>query len=201
MGPKEFVAILLVLTGSSLPLSGQVLPIPQRLAKIRVIAFDTSGKLLQTPVVAVFDSDEGKHLADEFHSGVAVGVPYGTYRIEAHLTAYASDIRYVRVYQPNVTVILGLTLSEELPEVPPTLRGCITSQGELPENVFVKLLGVYNTISMEAYVSANGGFELGGLTVGRFLLLAIDKSGILASKVVTIPYSGPPLELNVPPTR
>ena len=199
MRHKGFAALLLAITGGSISLSGQASPPPHRLAKIRVIAFDTNGRLLGPPVVTVFDSDEGNHLAAEFHAGMAVGVPYGTYRIKAHLTAYASDVRYVRVYQPSVTIIVGLTLSEELPEFPPTLRGRIKSQREIPKQTFVRLVGLYSAISIDASVAADGAFELGGLSAGRFLLLVIDNTGVLTSKIVTIPDSGLPLELDLQP--
>jgi hypothetical protein len=38
---------------------------------------------------------------------------------------YYPDERYVKVYHPSVTVVLGLRIASELPEVPPTLPGRI----------------------------------------------------------------------------
>ena len=50
---------------------------------------------------------------------------------------------------------------------------------------------------MESAIDTNGGFNLGGLTPGLFVLLIIGEHGILASRTLTIPYIGPPLEVSI----
>jgi len=164
-------------------------------AKVEVVAFDSNGRFLGAPNVSLFESDDHKNLAAKFHAGVADGIPFGIYRIEGHLPAYSSEIRYVRVYQPHVAVVLGLTFSVELPEVPPILHGRVV--GQVPPKSFVRLVGVYSNLSMESAIGADGEFNLGGLSDGRFLLLVVGQKGILASRAVSIPYTGPALEVEL----
>jgi hypothetical protein len=165
-------------------------------AKVDVIAFDTNGSLLGPPTVKVFESADGRsNLASMFHVGSADHVPYGNYRLEAYLPAYWSEVRYIRIYQPHVTVIVGLTFGLELPQAPRMLKGRIL--GQIPPKGFVKLIGTYSNISMESAIDADGNFSLGGLSDGKFLLLVVGEKGILASRTVDIPYVGPALEVEV----
>ena len=164
-------------------------------AKVEVIAFDTNGRFLGAPNVSLFESDDHKNLAARFRAGVADGIPFGIYRVEGRLPAYSSEIRYVRVYQPHVTVVLGLTFSVELPEVPPVLHGRVV--GQISPKSFVRLVGIYSNVSMESSIEADGSFTLGGLSDGQFLLLIVGQKGILASRAVSIPYTGPGLEVEI----
>jgi hypothetical protein len=167
-----------------------------RIARVRVVAFDTRGALLDPPDISIFTSRETGDLASKFHGGVADGIPYGAYRIRAHRTAYSGEVRHVWVYQPQVTVVVGLTFGYELPVVPPTLPGRVIG-AIVPGETFVKLVGVYSSGSTESAIDSGGAFELGGLSDGRFLLLVVSKSGVLASRPITIPYTGPPLEIEI----
>ena len=143
-----------------------------------------------------FSSACHRNLAARFHAGVATGVPYGNYRIEARLTAYSSDAKSVRVYQQHVTVILGLTVSQELPEIPPNLPGRIVGLLRTTKS-FVRLIGVYANVSIDSSIEPDGRFDLGGLSAGKYLLMVVGEGGILASRQLIIPYAGPPLEIQL----
>lgn len=164
-------------------------------ATVSVMAFDTNGRFLGSPEVKVFEStEEHKNLAAKFNAGVAEGIPYGEYTIEARLTAYSSDSKRVGVYQRHVVIVLGLTVGHELPTLPPNLPGRII--GHLPAaKAFVRLVGVYANVSIDSSIDPDGRFDLGGLSDGKYLLVVVGEGGILASRSLTIPYVGPPLEI------
>jgi hypothetical protein len=90
-------------------------------ATVTVLAFDANGRFLGAPDVSRFESEGRKNIAGRFHIGVAEGVPLGEYRIEGRLPAYFSDTQHVAIYQPRVTVVLGLAFGYELPIAPPVL--------------------------------------------------------------------------------
>ena len=171
---------------------------PEPTARVEVVAFEANGRFLGAPNVSVFaESESGQNLATKFHNGLAVDIPYGIYRIEGRLPWYYSDTKFVWVYQPLVTVVLGLRFSQELPKVPPTLRGHVTGVPVSTTKAFVKLIGVYEHVSVESLIEGDGTFSLGGLSPGAFLLLVVGEHGIVASRTLTIPYTGPPLEIAI----
>lgn len=166
-----------------------------RTAVVEVIAFDTNGRYLGAPTASLFEADDHTSLAPRFRNGAARSVPFGIYRIEARLPGYSSEVRYVRVFQPSVSVILGLTFSLELPAIPPSLQGHVV--GLIPPRTFVRLIGVYSSTSMESTIDSEGNFRLGGLSDGQFLLLVVSQDGILASKAISIPYTGERLQIEI----
>ena len=130
-----FLAIMMVgeLAGQQ-ERTGTMIRSREPAAKVEVVAFEANGRFLGAPHVKVFESYKHQNMASRFHQGVAEGVPYGTYRIEARLPGCSSDVRYVRVSQPSVTVVLGLEFGYELPEVPQILRGRIIGNWSCPQN-------------------------------------------------------------------
>jgi hypothetical protein len=169
---------------------------------VRVVAYEANGRYLGAPDISTFvDAGNQQDLAAKFRGGVATAIPYGVYRVEGKQPWYYPDERYVRVYQPSVTIVLGLRFASELPEVPPTLPGRVVGLTGPADRIFAKLIGVYENVSMEAAVDAGGKFTLGGLAPGAFILLIVNDQRILASRTLTIPYTGPPLEIEVGTNR
>jgi hypothetical protein len=164
---------------------------------VSVIAFDTNGKFLGSPSVSVFeDPDDRNNLAAKFQKGVAAQIPYGMYRIVGYLTGYSSDMKYVWVYQSHVSVVLGLEIGAEKPVIPPTLHGRVV--GSVSEaRSFVRLVSVYSSSSVDSAISSDGNFDLSVPPGGKFLLLVIGERGVLASRAISLPYTGPPLEVSV----
>jgi hypothetical protein len=169
----------------------------KRSARVKVIAFDTEGRYLGPPLVRAFESDDRVNLASKFRRGAATNIPFGVYRIEGFLTGYTSETRFVRIYQPQTVVVLGLTVGYELPEVPPILEGSIVGRLPADKKVFARLVGLYSNVAMESMISSDGTFAFGGLTDGRYLLLVIGEHGILASRNIRIPYTGAALQIEL----
>jgi len=162
-----------------------------------MVAFDTRGHRLGAPDIRLFEDESRRNWASRFRNGVAENIPFGTYRVEGRLIGFYSDVRYARVYQSQVTVILGLTIGNEAPIFPPILRGRVVGiASESTRKDFVKLIGVFSSISLESEIGSNGEFEMSGLTDGIYLLLIAGEDGVLASQVIDIPYKGP-LEVKI----
>ena len=100
-------------------LNGQMRGSDEKTAAVDVVAFEASGRFLGAPEIRVFEKDVQHNWANRFHGGVATAIPYGVYRVEGRLPGYFSDVRYVRVYSPRVTIVLGLRFGSELPETLP----------------------------------------------------------------------------------
>lgn len=167
-------------------------------ATVRVVAYEANGRYLGMPDVRTFvELDNKENLASKFHNGVASGIPYGEYQIEGHESAYFPDSRHIAVYQPFVTIVLGLRFASELPQIPPTLPGHVIGLQGSTEKTFAKLIGVYENVSMESSIDGDGRFTLGGLSSGLFVLLIIGEKGVIASRTLTVPYTGPPLEMEI----
>jgi hypothetical protein len=168
-------------------------------ATVTVLAFDTTGRFLGAPDINLFERENEKNLAEKFHEGVAKGMPLGVYRIEAVLPAYYPERRIVRVYQPDVTIVMGLESGfREASPVPLTLHGRVT--GKVPavaKHRFVKVSGVFVDVSVEASIGQGGVFDVSGLSWGLYLLFVVDEDGILAMRTLNIPYTGPPLEIKI----
>ena len=169
---------------------------------VRVVAYEANGRYLGAPDISAFvDTGNQQDLASRFHGGVATAIPYGVYRVEGKQQWYYPDGRYVRVYQASVTIVLGMRFASELPEAPPTLPGRVVGLTGPTDKTFARLMGVYENVSIEAAIDSEGKFALGGLTPGAFILLIVNDHGILASRTLSIPYTGPPLEIVVGANR
>jgi hypothetical protein len=167
-------------------------------ATVTVLAFDTDGRALGAPTITRFESDDHKNFAGSFHQGVAEGIPFGEYRLQGYLPAYFSDSTHVAVFQQHVTVVLGLNVGYELPVAPPILRGRVIGlSGESTKKAFVKLTSVFAHESMDSAIGPTGEFELCGFSQGQYMLLVINDTGIIAGRVIKIPYTAPQLRIDV----
>lgn len=187
------------LAGQDEPKSGAAPNDERFMATVHVLAFEARGTFLGNADVRLFESEDHKDLASAFHAGVAEHIPFGVYRVEARMSGFYSEVRYVAVYQRHVTVIVGLPFGREsltLP-IPARLHGKVVGSFPGAKKGFVKLTGLFSNKSLESSIATDGGFDFSIPWDGRYLLLVIDEDGVLASQAIDIPYSGPPLEIRI----
>jgi hypothetical protein len=171
----------------------------QFLATVQVLAFDTRGLFLGTPTVRLFESEDHKDLASAFHAGPADRIPFGVYKLEAYMNGFYPEVRYVAIYQPRVTVIVGLPFGREvltLP-VPPMVEGKLLGSLPRDKKYFAKLIGIYSNRTLESNISADGRFDFSVPWDGRYLLLVVSEDGVLATRTIDVPYTGPALEIKI----
>ena len=164
---------------------------------IEVLAYSTLGVFLGSPEIHFFgESFDKKNLASRFQKGIATEIPYAVYIIEAGLPGFASETKTVRVFQKHVTLIVGVELRIEAPGLPPSTHGRVI--GTLPQSktIFVKATGVFSSWSVESKIAPDGGFDLSWLPEGTYVLMVLNEDGILASRVVKLPY-GPGLQIEL----
>jgi len=177
-------------------------------SRVEVVAFEEArGVLLFAPEVHRFESEDGRDLSKRFHDGVAEGIPYGFYRMEAWVTDFSPELRYVRVHQPRTTIVLGMPVSDIESTPFPAVQGRIV-KGAVPKRSFVKLAGIYNGQQMESAIDADGTFGFDDVRCCRYLLIFLGDGGIFASQDVTISedtlsrsitvsFADPPLQIEM----
>jgi hypothetical protein len=124
-------------------------------------------------------------LAVKFQQGTAIGVPYGTYDLQANKSPTRTLHRRVPVFQSEVWVIFDFELPSVVPEYRAP-RGVITGTinvADADRPIFVTLIGVHLDVVIDGKVEMSGGFGTFKLTgfnpEGRYLLVTSAPSGIL----------------------
>jgi hypothetical protein len=165
---------------------------------VEVVAFGSNGKFLGAPNVTLFESEDRRDIARRFQRGIAENVPFGVYRIRAFLPGFYSCVRYAAVYQRRTTVVLGLEPGYEASPGPLRLSGRVVGQRPSAANrSFVKLTGVFSSLSVESAIGPDGRFELSGMEFGTYLLLVVGEDGVLASRLVRLPGDGPTVQVEI----
>jgi hypothetical protein len=179
--------------------SNQVSDAEQFVARVEVCAFDSRGTFLAAPTVRVFESESHKDFSTSFRSGVADHIPFGIYKLEAYMSGFYPEVRYVAIYRPQVTVVVGLAFGREaltLPQ-PPTIHGKVIGSLPRDKKIFAKLAGIYSDRALESKIGRDGDFDFGVPWDGRYLLLIVSEDAILASRTIDIPYMGRAIEIKI----
>lgn len=167
-----------------------------RKATVHIVVVDGFGHDLGEANVTSFQSfGSGKNLAQRFHDNTAKDVPYGVYRVRAHKVAFVSGEVTARVFQPDVWVRIGLSISEELPIYPaPRLQvsGTIKNLDPAEEPLYVRLAAVYSDFVMDTRVEssgASGAFTFSGvIRDGKYELITIGRTKILDVRTIDVTY-------------
>lgn len=199
------LTLVLTIFDSTILAAGRRIPQENQAATVELIAFSTRGVFLpRAPLyVEVFQSEGEKNLASKFRNGVAEDIPFGTYRMKAQLSGFYPEERYVRVSQHRTAIVLGLEVGRiDFPGLPYSFTGRIVGQALAPgRESFVKLIGVYSSLSMESIVGPDGAFAFSGFSDGIYLLLVVNEGSLLGSRVLRlpddIPKDGSPLVVEV----
>jgi hypothetical protein len=166
---------------------------------VHVLAYEASGRFLGMPEIRIFETWDHKDLSERFHEGAADSIPFGVYRMEVFRRGCFPETRYVSVFSKQVTVIVGLSVARETNGLPvqPMLHGRVKGLSSFDRRPFVKLVGLYSSQTLEASIATDGQFEFSIPRDGRYLLMVVSEDGLLASREITSPYSGPPLEVEI----
>lgn len=166
----------------------------------------TSAGVLESPNVVRFESLDHRELSNLFHNGIADHIPFGTYWMEVHKEGFWPSTIEVAVYRRRVTVVMSLTTGNA-PDFPimPVLHGKVVGRMPIGKKSFAKLVGVLSSHSLESEINSDGEFDFGVPWNGHYMLLVANQDGLLASRPMDIPYTGPPLAIrigeNVPEIR
>jgi hypothetical protein len=189
------IAVLSACLSSQEQLNRRAIQDSKPRATVMILAFDTDGRFLGAPVVSIFESD-GSNLAASFDNGIASGIPFGIYHVKGHVTGYSSDTVNAAVFQEHVTIVLGLAVGVELPIVPPILHGRVVKLSHIDDGrSFVRLNSLFAHESMDSSIGPDGSFALCGFTRGQYLLEVISERGLLASRLLSLPYTAASLEI------
>ena len=172
--------------------TGQESTLPQlkqAKAQVHILLTDGSSRDIGEGVIASFKSrTTGKDFAKEFRENRATAIPYDSYDLKVYRTGFSTAWRSVDVYAPEIWVLVGLRVGEELPEFPAarhTLNGTIKKFGAELDPVHVRLVGLYSSYMADARVSLtldSRTFQFAGIIPdGRFVLLFFNGKGLLCT--------------------
>lgn len=178
----------------------------QHKATVHVIVVDGFGRDLGNANVASFKNlDNGRDLANRFKENTAKDVPYSVYRLRVQRAAYFPGQITAQVFQPDVWLVVGLRVGEELPEFPaPRLKmsGTIKNLDPTEEPVYLRLAGVYSNFIMDAkarVLDHSCTFELVGVIPdGKYILITIGRTRILDVRQLDVKFPAKtPIEINL----
>jgi hypothetical protein len=182
--------ILTVLSVCFYAAAAETIPVKEtRTSTVRVVPVHVLGNELGENIdVDLFQSQDGKtNFSKSFHRGAASGIPYGIYAIRVHVRGFWSAERVVRVFQPNVLVIVGLQIGTE--GGPPTsnVSGRIRGADQFAGSIRVRISGVYSNDILDAEVNGSGGFSLEKVPQGEYVLAVTQRDRVLAVKAIELP--------------
>lgn len=178
----------------------------QHKATVHIIVVDGFGRDLGNATIASFKNlDNGRELANRFKENTARDVPYSVYKVRVQRAAYFPGQITAQVFQPDVWLVVGLRVGEELPEFPaPRLEmsGTINNLDPTEEPVYIRLAGVYSNFIMDAkarVLDHSGTFELAGVIPdGKYILITIGRTGILDVRQVGVKFPAKtPIEIDL----
>jgi hypothetical protein len=192
------VHIVAVLSASLCAVSAETIPVKEtRTSMVRIVPVHVLGNELGENVdIDLFQSqDEKTNFAERFHSGTASGIPYGTYT--TRVRGFRSAEPVVRIFQPNVIVVVGLQIGLEggtpTSDVSGRIRGADQSAGPIR----VRMSGVYSTELLDAEVNSTGGFSLERVPQGEYVLAVTQRERVLVVKAIKLPSVESPIVIEV----
>lgn len=114
-------------------------------------------------------------------------IPYGDYILRLAVPGFREYEQTLRVYQPLVSVRIGLSVSRIVDTPIPIARGIIKPITKETVSLWVKLMPIVNNGSlMESRVKSDGSFRLAGFDPGEYLLVVIRGTKVIYSKQVSL---------------
>jgi hypothetical protein len=163
-----------------------------KLASVHIRVVGHIGQDIGEPHIALFKlKDNDKDYASRFYHSSASGLPFGVYHLELWSKGNITAEREVRVFQPDVWIVVGLVFSVEGGPLPWQLSGSVKGYDIAKGPVFIKLLGVYPDGVMDTRAGDSGDFSILGIIQGRYVLVTLQDGHVLDVRSVYVPSDCP----------
>jgi hypothetical protein len=174
-------------------------------ATVHVTVFNCFGARIQAPEIRLSSRDGKRDFTPLKHDSVIAGVPYGYYVILASDNGGGLAKRELTVNTEEVWVRVGLSFPAGDRLWP---AGDLSITGDIRpvpkgEKWWVKVEGVFLHVSREGPVLRTGGFSIGGLEMGTYLVEVFDGSKLRHAETVEIDTKQPKthLRISIPPSQ
>ena len=151
---------------------------------LRVV--DHTGHILGPIKVETFKPDSGGiDLADRFKDTTAV-----SYRLRAYSSGFWAAEREVRVFQPEVWVVMQLEIGMGRYEGGLStfeLSGSVKNMTDESEPIWLRLTGIHSAVVLDARASTFGDFKMAGIPQGLYVLVTTQGDRILDTRTIRIP--------------
>lgn len=164
----------------------------KRIATVRIIPVDILGNEVKGVDVELFQlRNEGTNFAKRFHRGMASKILYGTYTARIHVSGYRFADRIVRVFQPNVVVVIGLQVASEGAETTWDIAGRVHGGAKSGGPFWIRVSGIYSDIILDAELDGSGNFSLENVPEGPYVLSVVQGGKILDVRTIKVPLESP----------
>jgi hypothetical protein len=182
-------AILLALCAGALPQSQR----KTATVYLRIVNFN-NGQDLGEAKVETFEREYGEvpsaNFAPQFRRNAASHVPYDFYKLCARATGFWTACTELPVYQPKVWVVLGLRFGISGLTGLSDLTGIVRNKRS-GQSLWVRLIGIYSGMSIDAAVDSSGQFRMSGIAPGQWVLVTLQDGRILKVLPVEMPAAAP----------
>ena len=162
-------------------------------ARLRVVLSTTFGKPVGKAVAflrAIGPSAEYEQASSNI---LFDRLPYGLYELEIQAAGFSKRQERVAIYQPEVSLRIGLVVSPGHLEKRSQIRGALVHSDTNPGTLWVRLVPQYSSDFFEDDVTAKGTFNFTDVPPGRYVLLVFSTEGLALAKQVE--YVGGNLKL------
>ena len=170
------------------------------MATLSVVVTDTFGALLNNPQISIRRLDKGKRLPIKTRGSAAQGIPFGTYEISASLSGYTDATRTVKVDRKVHWITLALALGEIEGPSGRDLNGRIVLPMNPPQQMWIKLVGVYSDVVEVARVDEKGFFLIENVLPGDYFIIVLQPGRVLKNQRYTRNF-GDAADLEIDLTR
>jgi hypothetical protein len=182
---------------------GAVAETQRKTATVRLRIVTTPGDDLGVATVKTFEWEYGDvrppNFADHFRQNTASDIPYGLYRLCARTTGFETGCAEVPVYQPEVWAVLPLRFGNG-PSLSGQVAGVVKNAPSAESPVWLRLMGVYWDMTVDAKADSSGRFQMSGIPPGKWVLVTIQSNRILDTRPLEIPMAKR-LEIDLQPVK
>ena len=158
-------------------------------ARVSVVVSDRFGYRLDFTQLQVLRLGDRKDFSASFKKFEAERIPYGTYRLRLIAPGFNIREQDIRVYQPIVTVRIGLSFGSIAPPYQYIeLRGIVTPAQN--DEVWVALMPIIdNGCRVDDRITDDGTFSFTAIEPGHYLLVVIRGTTVLHTRQISVSRS------------